>query len=129
MKPEAADYLEKARHCLRNARKIAEAEIPDVAAREAYLAAFHAAEAYIFEHTGRAAKTHRGVRNQFGRLALQEPRIAREFPAFLRVGYELKAAADYGIGATAHTISEAEANSAIDMAARFIGCIEALLAE
>lgn len=127
MKPEAADYLEKARRVLRDAKTIAEAEIPDVAAREAYLAAFHAAEAYIFECTGRAAKTHRGVRNQFGRLALQEPRIAREFPAFLHIGYELKVTDDYGIGAAAQTISGAEANSAIAAAGRFIACISALL--
>jgi uncharacterized protein (UPF0332 family) len=100
--------------------------IPDVAAREAYLAAFHAAETYIFERTGRAAQTHRGVRSQFSRLARQEPRIAREFPDFLRVGYELKATADYGIGSAAQAISEAEVRSAINTAARFVECIAAL---
>ena len=34
---------------------------------EAYLAVFHGAEAYIFEHTGKVAKTHRGVRSEFTR--------------------------------------------------------------
>jgi hypothetical protein len=40
-----------------------------LAAREAYFAAFHAAEAYIFEHTGKVASTPRGVRSEFARLA------------------------------------------------------------
>jgi uncharacterized protein (UPF0332 family) len=63
VKPEAADYLNKARHCLAGAKRIAAAGLPDVAAREAYLAAYRAAEAYTFEHAGKAAKTHRGVRS------------------------------------------------------------------
>lgn len=33
MKPEAADYLDKARHCLASAKTIAAAGVPDVAAR------------------------------------------------------------------------------------------------
>jgi predicted nucleotidyltransferase len=65
----------KARHCLAGARRIAAAEVPDVVAREAHLAAHHAAEAYIFEQTGRAAKTDRGARSQLNRLAQREPRI------------------------------------------------------
>jgi hypothetical protein len=60
MKSEAADYLGKANHCLAGARRIATAEVPDVAAREAYLAVFHAAEAYIFEQTGKAVKSIAG---------------------------------------------------------------------
>ncbi|HJU16296.1 MAG TPA: HEPN domain-containing protein [Stellaceae bacterium] len=127
MKPETADYLEKARRCLQNAIKISEAEVFDVAAREAYLAAYHAAEAYIFGQTGKAAKTHHGVRSRFSRLARQEPRIAEEFSAFLRIGYDLKVTADYSIGSAAQTISEADASSAIDTATRFIECITALL--
>jgi uncharacterized protein len=39
-----------------NAKKIAGLPLPQVAAREAYLAAFHAAEAYIFEQTGRTSR-------------------------------------------------------------------------
>ena len=53
MKPETADCLTKARECLDGAKQIAGLPLPQVAAREAYLAAFHAAEAYIFEQTGR----------------------------------------------------------------------------
>jgi uncharacterized protein (UPF0332 family) len=68
VKPEGADYLEKARHCLLGAKTIAAAGISDVAAREAYFAAFHAAEGYVFECTDKAVKTHRGVRSLFNRL-------------------------------------------------------------
>jgi uncharacterized protein (UPF0332 family) len=46
------------------------AELPDEAGRMAYLAGFHAAQARIFERTGRTPKTHRGVRSQFGSLAV-----------------------------------------------------------
>ena len=56
MRSEAADHLGKAHHYLAGARRIAAAEVPDVAAREAYLAVYHAAEAYIFEQTGKAGR-------------------------------------------------------------------------
>jgi hypothetical protein len=79
VKAETADYLDKSRHCVAGAKTIAAAGLPDVAAREAYLAA----EAYIFERTNKAAKTHRGVRSQFNRLAQREPGIEREFLTFL----------------------------------------------
>ncbi len=127
MKPEAADYLGKSRRCLANAKTIADAGLADVAAREAYLAAYHAAEAYIFEQTGRAAKTHRGVRSQFSRLALQQPGIGRELLSFLAEGYQYKAIADYGIGTAIGSISAADACSAIDVAGRFIDIIAGLL--
>ena len=35
--------------------------LADAAGRTAYLAGFHAAQALIFERTGRAVKTHRGA--------------------------------------------------------------------
>jgi uncharacterized protein (UPF0332 family) len=98
VRPEAADYLDKARHCLTSAKTIASSGLPDVAAREAYLAAFHAAEAYIFERTGKAAKTHRGVRSELNRLMGPEAGINRRLLAFLAEGYEFKTIADYGIG-------------------------------
>ena len=128
MKPEAANCLDKARHCLNGAKTVASAGLPDIAAREAYLAAFHAAEAYIFEHTDKAAKTHRGVRSQFSRLAQREPGIAREFLTFLAEGYEFKTIADYGIGPAIDTISTEDAASAIETAGLLIETIAELLA-
>jgi uncharacterized protein (UPF0332 family) len=128
VKPEAADYLDKARRCLAGARTIGAAGVPDVAAREAYLAAYHAAEAYIFERTDKAAKTHRGVRSEFNRLARREPAIARDLLTFLAEGYEFKTIADYGIGPAIDAISPDAAASAIDTARRFIDAIADLLA-
>ena len=58
MKPETADYLAKARECLDAAIKINTFSLPQVAAKEAYLAAYHAAHAFIFERTGKVVKSH-----------------------------------------------------------------------
>ncbi len=127
MRSEAADYLNKARHCLDNARGIAAAGFPDVAAREAYLAAFHAAEAYIFEQSGKAAKTHRGVRAQFSRLAQHESRIDAGLLTFLGEGYQLKAVVDYGVGQTIDSITSDDAESAAATAGRFVDRIAAVL--
>jgi uncharacterized protein (UPF0332 family) len=60
--PEAARYLEKAGEELSEAQQIAAIHLAKVAARSAYYAAFHAAEAYIVAKTGRVARTHSGVR-------------------------------------------------------------------
>jgi uncharacterized protein (UPF0332 family) len=100
VKAETADYLAKAREALAGARQIAALPLPQVAAREAYFAAYHAAEAYIFERTGKTVKTHRGLRATFTRLAREEPRIAAEYLTFLASAYELKSIADYGVGPT-----------------------------
>ena len=68
MKPETGKFLDKARGDLADAKKIVAIELANVAARSAYYAAFHAAEAFIFERTGKVAKTHSGVRSEFARL-------------------------------------------------------------
>jgi uncharacterized protein (UPF0332 family) len=128
VKPETANYLEKARRCLSGAERVATAGLPDIAAREAYLASYHAAEAYIYERTDKAAKTHRGVRSQFNRLARHEPAIERGLLTFLAEGYEFKTIADYGIGPAIDAISVNDAASAIDIAGRFIDTIAGLLA-
>ena len=127
MKAETADYLAKARATLSDAEKIAAVPVPHVAAREAYYAAYHAAEAYIFEQTGKVAITHRGVRGEFGRLARREPRIGRELTRFLATAYQLKATADYGIGPAVAPISADQATAAIAIARRFIDTVTQLL--
>jgi len=127
VKAETADYLVKARVTLADAQQIATLPLPHIVAREAYLAAFHAAEAYIFEQTGRAAKTHRGVRSEFARLAKAEPRIGRELVTFLGGAYQFKARADYAVGSSAAPISPDEAIAALTTAARFIAAVTELL--
>jgi len=103
------------------------AELPDEAGRAAYLAAFHAAQALIFERTGRTPKTHQGVRSQFGKLALLEPQIDVLLRRFLARGYDLKSVADYAIGPDA-VVPVQEAIEAITTANRFVECITTVLA-
>jgi uncharacterized protein (UPF0332 family) len=81
--PEAALYLDKARQALSEARAVAEIGLAEAAGRAAYLAVFHAAQALIFERTGKVPRTHRGVHAQFSRLARAEPEIGAELPRFL----------------------------------------------
>jgi uncharacterized protein (UPF0332 family) len=95
--PEAEDYLQRAEAVLAEARQIAGIGLASAAARSAYYAAFHAAEAYILEKTGRIAKTHSGVRAEFSRLAKDDKLIAASMPAFLRKAYRYKEIGDYGI--------------------------------
>ena len=125
MTPEAAQFLEKSRDDLNDARKIARIGLAHVAARSAYYAAFHAAEALILERTGKIAKTHSGVRREFARL-LKDTSTDREFMVFLARAYELKSRADYGTGNEA-AISSTAADAAIQTAARFVDYIASLL--
>ena len=75
---------------LADAIQIATLPLPHIAARDAYLAVFHATEAYIFEHTGKVAKTHRG---EFARLPRNEPCIGRGLTTFLGTAYQFKTTA------------------------------------
>ncbi|MGH7100697.1 MAG: HEPN domain-containing protein [Stellaceae bacterium] len=126
MTPEAARFLKKARECIADAM-LYQAIVPRIAGREAYLAAFHAAEALLYERTGKIAKTHRGLRAQFTRIAKDEPRIDQTLSEFLGRAYELKSLADYGTGTEAE-ISAVTATAAVAMANRFVDCISGLLA-
>lgn len=126
MKAEAADYLDKARSCLADAKQIAALPLPHIAAREAYLAAYHAAEAYVFERTGRPAKTHRGLRATFSRL-VKEDGLDQSLLTFLAEGYELKSIADYSTGSKTRTVSSADATLAIAAAERFVEAIARFL--
>lgn len=125
MTPEAALELAAARRHLSDAKAIVGLDIAYVAAREAYLAAFHAAEAFLHDRTGSLAKTHRGLRTEFSRLAHAEPRIDPSFSRFLANAYEVKSVADYGTEPA--SISSEAANAAIDTAGHMIDAIAKLL--
>ena len=127
MTPEAAAYIEKARMCLAHARMMLDIkELGSEAGRNAYLAAFHAAQAFILVHTGKAAKTHSGVRSEFARLAKADTRIDSQFPAFLAQAYLLKEVADYELG-PGSIVPRDRVEAAIQTATRFVDCIEAVL--
>jgi uncharacterized protein (UPF0332 family) len=127
MTPEAASYLAKAREDLSEASQIADIGLAKVAARSAYYAAFHAAEALIVERTGRIAKSHSGVRSEFARLTKDDPRIVKRLTTFLAQAYKYKEIGDYGIGADA-VVGMPEADSAIRSAGEFLDCVDAVLA-
>ena len=114
MKPETAQYLDKARQALKEARATAGIELGEAAGRAAYLAVFHAAQAMIFERDAKVPKTHRGVHAQFSRWR-ETNRLSAP-----------KAVADYEIGPDA-TVPLAEAISATDAAENFVGRIADLL--
>jgi hypothetical protein len=56
VKPESTGSLAKVGECLDAALEIITIRLPEVAAKEAYFAVYHAAHAYIFEATGNAVK-------------------------------------------------------------------------
>lgn len=119
MKAETELYLAKAKNDLADARKIAAIGLTKISARSAYYAAFHAAEAYIWERAGKSVKTHSGARSEFARLVKDLPGGERALTSFLAKGYKYKEVSDYGIGSDAPP-SEAETREVIETAARFV---------
>ncbi len=126
MTPQADGFLQKARRCLTNSDTILAIPIPDVSAREAYLAGYHAAEALIFELTGKTTKTHKGFRSEFARVTRSDPAM-REFTGFLARAYELKSIADYGVD-PGIDISVNDAREAYNIATRFVASVAERLA-
>lgn len=97
MRSETSLYLDKARRALAEGEKILTTGLYDAAGRAAYFAAFHAAQALVFEHTGPVTKTHNGVRTEFQRLTKEDSRLDPTLRRFLSEAYNLKSLADYEI--------------------------------
>jgi uncharacterized protein (UPF0332 family) len=123
--PLIAHSIRYAKSCLQDAKTI-QPLVPRMAAREAYTAAYHAAEAYVYHRTGKIAKTHSGLRSEFSRLAKDEPRITADFTTFLATAYELKSQADYN-PRPEKPITLQQAGDAIRTAERLIDLVEHLL--
>lgn len=127
MTPEAADYLAKAREALSKAQYLVDdARYNDEAARAAYLAAFHAAQALIFTRLGKSVKSHSGLRSTFARLSKDDPFIDRTYSRFLARAYKFKEVADYAVG-TQIVVSAADARELIATAQEFVDHIAAVL--
>jgi uncharacterized protein (UPF0332 family) len=126
--PEAADYLAKAHDDLREAQIIASVGLAQSAARSAYYAVFHAAEALIVNRTGKIIKTHSGVRAEFARLARDIPELDRSFSAFLAESYKYKQISDYGVGPMP-PITAAEAERTLESAKVFTEAIARLVSD
>src|SRR5262249_16938604 len=99
---------------------------PDEAGRAAYLAGLHAAQALIFQTTGRKRKRHSTVQGEFAQLVRDAPRFDRELRAFLPRAYNLKAIADYLTGPGSQVTAD-QAQEAITTAVRLVATISALL--
>jgi uncharacterized protein (UPF0332 family) len=124
--PETADYLGKSREFLAKAIDMLSDGWADEAARAAYLAGFHAAQALILVQTGQVAKSHAGLRTVFARLAKEEPRIERKFTRFLARGYAFKEVADYAVGGQA-VVTADEAQEMIDTARELVDRMATIL--
>jgi uncharacterized protein (UPF0332 family) len=127
VKPETAAFLQKSREFLAKAQDLLDAHHwPDEAGRAAYLAGFHAAQAFLFDSTGKVFKSHKGVQKEFLRLTKDDPRFDMELRAFLGRAYNLKAIADYETGSGSQVSAES-ALSAIQTARRFVECVTGII--
>ena len=99
---------------------------PDEAGRAAYYAAFHAAQALIYESTGKVVKTHNGVHRGFSRIVKDLPGLDPGIGRFLNRSYNFKTIADYGTDPDI-TISREDALKAIQAATAFAADIGTFL--
>lgn len=126
MRPETGAFMRRSTDFLAKAEAMLEQGWSDEAGRAAYLAGFHAAQALIFERTGRTLKTHAGVQTEFAKLVRDDPGLDVEQRRFLPRAYNLKTVADYGID-PADQVTPAQAREAILVARRLTEGIADLL--
>lgn len=126
MTPEAERFLAKARKLLDHATTMLRVGLDEDAGRTAYLAGFHAAQAFIFESAQKALKSHHGVQTEFLRLTKDDPRFAADQRIFLSQTYNLKAIADYETGTGSEILPERAAR-AVDAGKQFVEHIAGLL--
>ena len=127
MKPETANFLAAADRDLADGRGNLGINIPHQAARLAYYAQFHAAQALIFERTGRISKSHKGVNKELHGLVKADPTFPSGFAAKLSKAYDYKEIADYDTG-TATPITPTRAGTALADAEHFTAVIRQALA-
>ncbi len=126
MKPQVGAFLAKARELLDQADTMLGVGLNEAAGRTAYLAGLHAAQAFIFEMTGRTFKRHPTVQREFRRLVKDEPRVDDHLRAFLGRAYQLKAIADYETG-PGSKVSPESAREAVQTGRRFVECVTTLI--
>jgi uncharacterized protein (UPF0332 family) len=124
--PEASRFLDKARKLLEHATTMLSVGLNEDAGRTAYLAGFHAAQAFIFETTQKVFKSHKGVQTEFLRLTKDDPRFTADQRIFLSQTYNLKAIADYESGPGSE-ISAERAARAVAAGKLFVEHIAGLL--
>ena len=111
---------------LESERYLAKARLTLDAGRAVYLAGYQPAEAFIFEPTDKATKTHKGAHTQFAHLARDEPSIDEDMRSFLPRTYDMKAICDYELGPDAVIPFELAAAAVAD-AERFVNCVTGII--
>jgi uncharacterized protein (UPF0332 family) len=124
--PEANRFLTKAHKLLERATTMLNVRLNEDAGRTAYLAGFHAAQAFVFEITQKVFKSHKGVQTEFLRLTKDDPRFAADLTIFLSQTYNLKAIADYETSPNSE-ISAERAARAVAAGEQFVEHIAKLL--
>lgn len=125
MTPEADRFLQHAEQHLKRGGIMLGVQLNDDAARASYLAAFHAAQAVIFQRTGKVAKTHRGVQSEFLRLTKDDPGFTPDQRIFLSQAYNFKAVADYETGSA--ELSAEQATAALERGRVFVDAVRRIL--
>jgi uncharacterized protein (UPF0332 family) len=82
--PQGARFLDKARQLLDQAETMLRVGLYEAAGRTAYLAGYHAAQAFIFERIGKVFKTHAGVQTEFLKLTKDDPVLTANCGPFCR---------------------------------------------
>ena len=126
MKSQTTAFLDAADQSLADAQAIMSVKVPRQAARLAYYAQFHAAQAVIFERATKIAKTHKGVNAEFHKIIKTEPAFDPQLAAELTVAYHYKEIADYDTGRIS-PITTADAADAMLTAQRFVTAIRRIL--
>ena len=126
MTPEASRFLDKARKLLEHATTMLGVGLNEDAGRTAYLAGFHAAQAFIFETAQKVFKSHKGVHTEFLRLTKGDLRFTADQRIFLSQTYNLKAIADYETGPGSEVSAE-RAVRAVAAGKQFVEQIAKLL--
>jgi uncharacterized protein (UPF0332 family) len=124
MKPESKNYLEKAQQELDRAQRASQAQLPDLAAREAYLAALAATRAIIFELEEVVTKTHIGASKKFHEILAHRQLIPDELTTVLDDDRRIKTVVDYDFGELPSTEIAADYLVRVRV---FVGAIEGLL--
>ena len=127
MKPEAEQFMAKARNCLAAASAMADARLAEAAGRTAYFAGFHAAQALLFERENRVVKTHNGVHTEWQRLTRDDSEVDKDLRGFLSRSFRFKVTADYGLDPL-DRVTAVQASEAIAMAERFVALVESKIA-
>ncbi|MBV8649624.1 HEPN domain-containing protein [Paludibacterium sp.] len=121
MKPEAEAALSLAKFHLSEAQKIYEYGFHAVAARDGYLAALHAANAWLIHHNIKH-KRHKRIEGAYNKIIKDDRRFDPVKKA-LTMGLALKERYDYGAKTDASGTTKKEADYMLQQAAALIDIV------